>query len=239
VEIPSDHQPILGTGFLVAADLCLTNYHVVKGLIEGTADPIRTRLRFDFRRAADGKVVNDGTCFSLAQTWLVAARPPSVVDSLPDDRSKLPEADELDFALLRIRDAPGAAPIGRAEQLSDAPIRGWVNRVGSDGYDSGSPLFLLQHPDGAPLKLAFGPAIGLNANATRLRHRVNSEPGSSGSPCFNARLELVGLHHAGDPNFDPAHRPQYNSAIPIRAILDSLADASVDGEVFQHSGDPA
>ncbi len=55
VEVPSGQQTILGTGFLVAADLCLTNYHVVKGLIDGTYDPIRALLRFDFRRAADGR----------------------------------------------------------------------------------------------------------------------------------------------------------------------------------------
>jgi S1-C subfamily serine protease len=237
VEVPSGEQTILGTGFLVAADLCLTNYHVVQGLIEGTADPIRTLLRFDFRRTADGKVINDGTCFSLAETWLVAARPPSAADSLPDDRDRLPAKDELDFALLRIRDTPGAAPIGRVDQLVDVPIRGWVNRVGSDGYESGNPLFMLQHPEGAPLKLSFGTSIGVNANATRLRHRVNSERGSSGSPCFNARLELVGLHHAGDPNFDPAHNPQYNSAIPIHAVLDYLENISIDSKVFQPSGE--
>jgi hypothetical protein len=139
--------------------------------------------------------------------------------------------------LLRIRDAPGAAPIGRVDQLVDVPIRGWVNRIGSGGYELGNPLFMLQHPEGAPLKLSFGTSIGVNANATRLRHRVNSERGSSGSPCFNARLELVGLHHAGDPNFDPAHKPQYNSAIPIHAVLEYLENISLDSKVFQPSGE--
>jgi hypothetical protein len=208
VEVPAGLRSSMGTGFLVAADLCLTNYHVVERLITGAADPRRTRLRFDFRRAADGTVVNDGTCSSLAEEWLAAASPPSRVDFVAD-ACGLPAPDELDFALLRVQDAPGTT-------------RGWVRRIGSDGFEPGNPLFLLQHPEGAPLKLSFGQSIGLNENATRLRHRVNSEPGSSGSPCFNARLELVGLHHAGDPNFDPAHKPEYNSAISIRAILDHL-----------------
>jgi hypothetical protein len=90
----------------------------------------------------------------------------------------------------------------------------------------------LQHPDGAPLKIAFGQSVGLNANETRLRYTVNTVGGSSGSPCLNAQLELVGLHHAGDPNFDPGHQPDYNAAIPIRAITDYLS-AHEDGiELF-------
>ena len=68
-----------------------------------------------------------------------------------------------------------------------------------------------------------GQSDGLNANETRLRHQVNTKRGSSGSPCLNARLELVALHHAGDPNFDPARRPAWNAAVPIAAIRGYLA----------------
>jgi hypothetical protein len=209
VEIPVGSVTSMGTAFLVAADICLTNYHVVEHLVTGAADPQHARLRFDYHRAADGTVVSDGICLLLAEEWLVAARPPSATDFFTSGGLSLPAHDELDFALIRVQDASGAT-------------RGWVDRVGSEGFEPGDPLFLLQHPQGAPLKLSFGQSIGLNKNATRLRHGVNSEPGSSGSPCFNARLELIGLHHAGDPNFAPEHKPEYNSAIPIRAILDHL-----------------
>jgi hypothetical protein len=208
VEVPAGHRSIMGTAFLVASDICLTNYHVIEQLLTGAADPRQARLRFDFRQAADGTVVSDGTCLSLAQEWLAAACPPSAVDFVTAAHG-LPAVDELDFALIRVQGTPGST-------------RGWVDRIGTDGFAPGNPLFLLQHPQGAPLKLSFGPSIGLNENATRLRHGVNTELGSSGSPCFNARLELVGLHHAGDPNFAPMHTPEYNSAIPIRAILEHL-----------------
>jgi hypothetical protein len=236
VEIPAGLQATIGTGFLVAPDLCLTNFHVVRPLIEQTADPGQTRLRFDYKRAADGTVVSDGTLFALAKDWLVAARPPSAVDDLADPGDQLPAPDELDFALLRVQDDPGEQAVGGAENLPDAPKRGWVDRVGTDGFDPDNPLFLLQHPEGAPLKLAFGPSIGLNANATRLRHRVNTEPGSSGSPCLNARLELLALHHAGDPNFDPAHKPTYNSAVPLAAIRGYLAATGIDVTLFPPVG---
>ncbi len=235
VEIPAGLKATVGTGFLVGPDLCLTNYHVIRPLIDGEAELAGTRLRFDYKRATDGTTVSEGTCFSLADEWLVQARPPSAVDVQLDAGDRLPLTDELDFALLRLNNAPGEAQIGRSDRVADAPIRGWVDRVGSDGLEPDSPLFLLQHPEGTPLKLSFGSSAGLNANGTRLRHRVNSEAGSSGSPCLNARLELVGLHQGGDPNFDSAHRPTYNSAIPICAILDYLASDPARAEMFPHA----
>jgi Trypsin-like peptidase domain/Effector-associated domain 1 len=232
VEIPAGLQATVGTGFLVAPDLCLTNFHVVKPLIDQLADPSQVRLRFDYKRAMDGTVVSEGTLFTLAQEWFVAARPPSTVDNLADPGNQLPSLDELDFALLRVHEDPGEQAIGRADGLSDAPKRGWVHRIGTAGLEKDHPLFVLEHPEGAPLKLAFGPSVGLNANASRLRHQVNTEAGSSGSPCMNAKLELVALHHAGDPNYDPAHKPAYNSAIPIAAIRGYLNDAGVQATLF-------
>jgi Effector-associated domain 1/Trypsin-like peptidase domain len=232
VEIPAGPGSAIGTGFLVAPDLCLTNYHVVTPLIDRTADPARARLRFDYKRAAEGTVVSEGTMFTLARDWLVAARPPSAVDRLPGPGDLLPAPDELDFALLRIDGRPGEEAVGRAAGLSGVPRRGWIHQVGTGGFAAGDPLFLLQHPEGAPLKLAFGPSAGPNANRTRLLHQVNTEPGSSGSPCLNARLELVALHHAGDPNFEPAHKPARNAAIPVAAIRAWLAGAGIEAGVF-------
>ena len=151
VEIPAGLRATVGTGFLVAPDLCLTNFHVVKPLIDEIANPRHARLRFDYKRAADGTVVSEGKQFMLAQEWLVAARPPSATDSLADPGNQLPAPDELDFALLRVQDAPGEQAIGRADVLADAPRRGWIYRVGTDGFDLEHPLFILQHPEGAPL----------------------------------------------------------------------------------------
>jgi V8-like Glu-specific endopeptidase len=53
-------------------------------------------------------------------------------------------------------------------------------------------------------------------------YKTNTEAGSSGSPCFNANWDLVALHHSGDPNFDPGHKPTYNEGIPFSAIANLL-----------------
>ena len=226
VEIPEGTAR--GTGFLVAPDLVLTAFHVIQSLAS-SAGAREARLRFDYKRAANGTEVHPGTAFELAASWLVAARPwsPADMDANPAD---LPAPDALDFALLRVRDSPGRQRIGLASELPGASERGWIraSQIGSDGFAQNHTLFILQHPEGDPLKLAFGRSDGLNSNKTRLRYQVNTEPGSSGSPCLNASLELVGLHHAGEP----APKPTYNSAVPITAIRDYLAGSAVAEELF-------
>jgi hypothetical protein len=89
-----------------------------------------------------------------------------------------------------------------------------------------APLLILQHPDSAPLKLALDMSgvLGPNGNGTRVKYSVNTEGGSSGAPCFNTDWQLVALHHSGDPNFDPDHKPAYNEGIPIGAILALLTE---------------
>ena len=220
IEVHAGVHSAAGTGFLVGPDLVLTNYHVIEVLRKNMGNPRDTVLRFDYRRLADGTTMERGTEFRLAGDWLVAWQPPSEVDDMIDPGDRLPAPDELDFALLRVAGAPGTQPIGRADGLSEVPNRGWIllDEAGREGFDAGYPLFILQHPEDAPIKFVPGLSGGLNANGTRLRHQVNTKPGSSGSPCLNARLELVALHHAGDPNYDPARRPAWNVAVPIAAI---------------------
>jgi V8-like Glu-specific endopeptidase len=86
----------------------------------------------------------------------------------------------------------------------------------------GAPLLIAQHPQGEPIKLAIDmdAVLGLNGNATRVRYATNTEPGSSGSPCFDMDWTLVALHHMGDPRW---RNPQYNEGVPISLIRARLA----------------
>lgn len=221
VEIPDGY----GTGFLLGPDVVMTNYHVVQSIIEQRgvgADKVV--LRFDYKRLEDGTTLNPGREFRLAAEWLIDDSPMSPVDSQPEPKSGVPQPDQLDYALLRVEGTPGLESIGNADDPG-APRRKWID-VPTTPYDflPQSALFIVQHPQGEPLKLALDDdaVIGLNANATRVMYKTNTEPGSSGSPCFNANWELVALHHSGDPNFDPAHKPTYNEGIPCSAIVNLL-----------------
>jgi Trypsin-like peptidase domain len=223
VEIPVHGGSIRGTGFLVGSDEVMTNHHVVQALIDGGADPAKARLRFDYKRLADGVTVNSGVEVALdPDDWLVGFAPPSDVDELADPGDRLPAPGELDFALLRLATAVGDLPVG-TNPPPDLPPRGWIDLDGAEDAADGAPVFIMQHPEGEPVKLAIDTVIGLNANRTRLRYRANTEGGSSGSPVFDINLRPVALHHSGDPNFDPDHKPEYNEGVPMRAITAFLA----------------
>lgn len=217
----------LGTGFLVGPDLCMTNHHVVAPLLTDATRLAAAVVRFDHRRLADSTTVNPGIGYRLADDWLVAAVPPSRADDI--DGPDLPAPDELDVAVLRLADRVGELPAGRAAGVTDAQPRGWISDPVDEPPRPGSPLLLLQHPAGTPMRLALGSVLAANANGTRMRHSVNTEPGSSGAPCLDAALRLVGLHHAGDPTFGPA---RHNVAVPIGRIRALLAERCPEVPVF-------
>jgi len=163
--------------------------------------------------------------YQLADTdWLIDHSPPSPYDLIPEPKDKVPFEEQLDYSLLRVKGAPGRDPVGGQNR---APVRNWI-RVLAAAYDfpAESIVFIIQHPDGGPLQLAFDPITGLNSNKTRVWYKTNTEGGSSGSPCFNYNWDLIALHHSGDPNwFRP---PQYNEGIPFSAILALLKKRGVD-----------
>lgn len=235
IEITTNSGPVYGTGFLVGPEVVITNYHVVEAVIAGAAghatasglraQPDQVALLFDFKKQADGLTLNAGTTYRLAATdWLIDSSPASVLDTTPPPRATEPAADELDYALLRVQGRPGDERLSGPGEQGD-PVRGFLAPVTTYDYTADRPLLILQHPDREPLKFAYASdgIKQLNAPKTRLTHRVDTVGGSSGSPCFDAQWNLIGLHHAGDPNFAPDHKPTFNEAIPFPAILQLLA----------------
>jgi hypothetical protein len=218
-----------GTGFLIGANLLLTNYHVMEPVIQrttrqqtgqGWAAPQNVDFRFDYKILA-GSTVNPGSVYQLADDWLVDSSPTSHWDHVAPPKAGDPQPDELDFALLRLKGSPGKDPVG-VNPPPGAFKRGWVKLPELEyPFAMGSSLLILQHPNRTPLKLALDTQaiLGLNANKTRVTYRTNTEAGSSGSPCFSMNWDLVALHHAGDPG---SFAPQYNQGIPIWAILKLL-----------------
>ncbi|MGH4013828.1 MAG: trypsin-like peptidase domain-containing protein [Pseudonocardiaceae bacterium] len=208
IEVGHDGEIGLGTGFRVAPGLVLTARHILEPVIHGFVRPQDTLMRFGYRRASTGNVVHCGTAFSLAEDWLA--------DSFEDGSA------DLDYALARLADTP-------IEATKPLPLQGESGEscIGIPQH-SRTPredrmICILQHPAGDPLKLAFGRTAGITDGATRILHTVNTLPGSSGSPCFDSSLNLIGLHHSGQ-----ADSAGCNAAISMAAIAERLVERGVD-----------
>jgi len=227
IEIPlQGGGTAFGTGFLIGADRLMTNYHVMEPVLAfedhdasydgplGRAEDVR--FRFDYKVLSSGGI-NKGSTFKLAPKWRLA-----LSRNNPDDRP--PNEDELDFAVVQLAEPVGSMPIGDKHGAPGEP-RGWIELPDGSSrpdFEPGTPLYIIQHPEGEPIKLNLDTdaILGLTDNRRlRVRYTTNSERGSSGSPCFDQNWELIALHHSGDPNF----APQYNEGIPIDTIARRLA----------------
>jgi hypothetical protein len=211
-----------GTGFLVAPDVVMTNYHVVERVIDKLAPPSSVRLLFDYHILEDGVTPHVGPSYQLAApAWLVDSSPYSPLD-LKAASDATPEPDKLDYALLRVAGTPGSDHTdgGKAFGFVQGP-RGFIPLPEAEHvFTPNSALLIVQHPDGKELKVAIetDAILAVNGNGTRVRYRTNTEPGASGSPCFDASWNLVALHHSGDPNYTSLYQPEYNQGIPLAAI---------------------
>jgi hypothetical protein len=169
VEFPCEAGQ--GTGFLVASDLVITNYHVVEPFITKARAASEICCRFGYQMTSAMAQPEPGVAYTLADDWLVAASP----------------VDQLDYAVMRLRQqAPAAADVA-----SRPPLKPVAHQ-----FETGEAIFIIQHPKTAPLKLSSGGLV--KAEDRRVFYLANTLKGSSGSPCFDGNWGLVALHRSGE-----------------------------------------
>ncbi|HEX6731237.1 MAG TPA: trypsin-like peptidase domain-containing protein [Pyrinomonadaceae bacterium] len=230
VEIKTNSEASYGTGFLVGPDVVMTNYHVMKPVINKQIGPEAVKFRFDYKIMEDGDTINSGAIYRLSkkEPWEIDSSEYSEVDEMLNAGDAVPDLKQLDYALVRLDDSPGNRPVDPNARPGATP-RGWI-KVSSQTYifDADTALHIVQHPQGEPLKMALDTeaVIGVNSNRTRVRYYTNTAKGSSGSPCFNKDWELVALHHSGDPNYESLRKAEYNQGIPTDMIYNLLQQRS-------------
>lgn len=65
-------------------------------------------------------------------------------------------------------------------------------------YDIGvdDTVVIIQHPKGAFKQFSLEPLAIRHVDANRIQYVADTQQGSSGSPVFNSRMEVIALHHA-------------------------------------------
>jgi V8-like Glu-specific endopeptidase len=186
-----------GTGFLVAPDLILTNYHVIEippgqvqgGGLDGRLKNCEVRFGATMRQAGGKKLVK------LHKNALVSKSEP----------------DQLDYALLRL-----AEPVADGERVVPAALSG--ERISEDQFAN-----IIQHPLRGPMKVALRDNQVVALRPQRVYYLSDTEAGSSGSPVFDDYWQVIALHRAGGL-LDEAGKlvVEANEGVPILDILDEI-----------------
>jgi hypothetical protein len=193
----------LGTGWLIAPRLIITNHHVVNARL-----PLEPPAS-DQDVAAQGAGTTALFDFYLADSPTVPTR---CVECLAHDR-------ELDYALLRLPDdAPDRSPLRlRHNSIIKPKGRALQERVN-----------VLQHPNGNPMRLGFRNNFVVTGDEDRLSYLTDTAGGSSGSPICDDAWFVAALHRgfstiAGGPVLVWGREIlQENYGTPIPAVLRHL-----------------
>jgi V8-like Glu-specific endopeptidase len=156
-----------GTGFLVSPRLLMTNHHVL-----GHRSVARTSfVEFDYQVGLNGAVL------------------PTTNFAFDPDEFFFADED-LDYAVVAVR---STGTEGRS--LSGF---GWNPLIEEEGKAIVAQwLNLIQHPNGETKQLGVRENQLLDVLDEFLHYETDTAPGSSGSPVYNDRWEVVALHHSG------------------------------------------
>lgn len=187
----------MGTGFLVASDLLMTNNHVID-----RADRL-PECDFEFRYQLDE---------SDRPMELVTARAPADGEFFTDAT--------LDFTLVTLNPASADRVAKVAAPLA---IRPQIMEVGDR-------VAIIQHPGGNYKQIAFQNNKVQYADRRIVQYTTTTEEGSSGSPVFNERYEVVAIHTSGGPLQQPGDRLYYyrNQGTSMVAVMDLLREKRPD-----------
>jgi endonuclease G, mitochondrial len=199
-RVSQDGTPVsyLGTGWLIAPGLLMTNHHVINARNDGEPAASEADLR---AQTAGMKILfdydgTDAQGTNVAPVELVGWN------------------DTLDYALVKIADA------------ARLPLK--LARVGITTVpaDTAIAVNVIQHPNGESKKLGIRNNLVSNANQTDLKYFTDTLGGSSGSPVLNDRWEVVALHRGATTSngatFQGVSVPYINIGTQLSAIMTDL-----------------
>lgn len=201
----------LGTGFLMLGStfglkpdlVFVTNAHVVSKTVPQALRPADARIIFEIESASAGAPR------SHAIDEILFTSEPEEVGRVLD------KPEKLDVTIVSLKTLPdGVCGLPRAANI---PLPSPKTKA-----------FVVGHPKAGPLQFSLNDSVLLDVcRYERLMHyRTPTEPGSSGSPVFNAKWEVVALHHAGSQKarrLNGLGEYQANEAITLQAIRQAMS----------------
>jgi V8-like Glu-specific endopeptidase len=180
-------QQSLGTGFMVASDMIMTNNHVIASETEAST----TEYSFNYQLGRDGK---------LLEVALAQAMPKGLFYTNPD----------LDYTVIQLANAPGSA-------------FGYL-KLNAALVHKDDRVAIIQHPGGHLKKISMQNNFVAYADRQVVQYTTSTLPGSSGSPVFNDKFEVVAIHHSGGMLVEPGsgHYHLRNAGTSTITILDDL-----------------
>ena len=164
-----------GSGVLVGPRLLMTNNHVLRSI----DDALAAEAQFDYQENVSGDLLP-------VQAFRLDPNHFFITDKV------------LDFTIVGLTEVSA-----KGQPISGYPWRQLIPTLGK--AEKGDPLNIIQHPRGGLKQIALrnNEIIEIPAGKSDfLYYTTDTEPGSSGSPCFNDQWELVALHHSGVPRMD-------------------------------------
>lgn len=191
----------LGTGFLIADDLLLTNNHVI-GSETAAQDAV---IRFNYEDSLDG------TPLPVEE---VGCQPADGFYTSPYTAGV--EPGKLDFTIVRLSEPMGA--------------RWGTIRLSDVAVEPPADVVVIQHPAGEKKQIAIADNELVLADDLKIQYLTDTLPGSSGAPVFNDRWQLIGLHHAGGFYVQPGDPQGHlrNEGVRIKAVLAEMPDWAHD-----------
>ncbi|MFC6099102.1 endonuclease [Olivibacter domesticus] len=170
-----DGEEGYGTGFLIAPFIVITNNHVLPNADYGRL----SYAAFDYEKGTNGL--------------------PKQVKYFRFDCSRLFYTnEELDYSIIALESitADGLHNISEFAFLTLNPNLGKTKE--------GNYVSIIQHPDGKMKKVALRENQVTNLDMPKfIRYMTDTKQGTSGAPVFNDKWEVVALHHAGIPKYNP------------------------------------
>jgi hypothetical protein len=205
----------LGTGFLVsgtafrptfdAGPVFVTNAHVVSETVAGAIASQDARVTFEVESAA-----KDAPVFYRISEVLFSSGP-------GDLGTRNAAGDDLDITIVRLDALP--ASFAALKTTATLPL-----------VEPKAKAYLVGHPRGSGLQISLHDSLLLDIDDDeRLVHyRTPTDPGSSGSPVFNARWEVFAIHHGGSsavPRLHGEGKYEANEGIALSAVERRLSRA--------------